>query len=144
MALSNSPFYMNKFPWISLPVAFVMLRITTALIFIAHAVVRIAVNSIPIFAGFLESQGFVFGTAVVWLLTVYEIVAGILLAFGFFTRWIATGFFVIISTGIILIHAAHGWFVGEHGTGGMEYSVLLLVVLFVILAVDNNKGAANI
>lgn len=131
---------MNKFPYVSLSTALIVLRITTAIIFIAHAGVRIAVNTIPIFADFLESKGFAFGSVIVWLLTIYELMAGVLLAFGIFTRWVATGFFMIITIGIILIHAGHGWFVGEHGTGGMEYSVLLMAVLLVIAASDKQKS----
>lgn len=130
---------MNKFPYTSLSTALIILRITTAIIFIAHAGVRIAVGSIPIFADFLESKGFVFGTVIVWLLTVYELVAGVLLAFSIFTRWVAAGFFVILTIGIIFIHAGHGWFVGEHGTGGMEYSILLMAVLLVIAASGKQK-----
>jgi putative oxidoreductase len=59
-----------------------------------------------------------------------------LMTFGFLTRWLALGFFLILTVGLILIHAANGWFVGEHGTGGMEYSILLMAVLLAIAAAD--------
>lgn len=36
--------------------------------------------------------------------------------------------------GITIIHAANGWFVGEHATGGMEYSILLVATLFALAA----------
>jgi putative oxidoreductase len=45
----------------------------------------------------------------------------------------------IVAGGIVLIHARLGWFVGEHGTGGSEYSVALLVLLLLIAAQDRAK-----
>jgi putative oxidoreductase len=48
------------------------------------------------------------------------------------------GFGVILLVGIALIHRHLGWFVGEHGTGGSEYSVSLLLALLVIAAADRS------
>jgi putative oxidoreductase len=127
---------MRKFPFLTLSQALVLLRVITALIFIAHAVVRITNSTIEQFGDFLNTQGFVIGTPIVWILTAFEIMGGLLMAFGIFVRWLALGFMLIISIGIIIIHAGNGWFVGEHGTGGMEYSVLLLAALILIAAAD--------
>jgi len=41
----------------------------------------------------------------------------------------------------VLIHSKFGWFVGEHGTGGSEYSVALLLLLFLV-AVDDRASRA--
>lgn len=127
---------MTQFPFITTAQATIILRIITALIFVAHAVVRLISSTVDRFGEFMESKGFVFGVLIVWILTVYEIVAGLLLALGVFTRWLAMGFIIIIGTGIVIIHAANGWFVGEHGIGGMEYSILLIASLLVIAASD--------
>ena len=127
---------MRKFPFLTIPQALVMLRVITALIFIAHAVIRVTGSTVERFGVFLNSQGFVMGTTIVWILTAYEIIGGLLMTFGFLTRWLALGFFLILTVGLILIHAANGWFVGEHGTGGMEYSILLMAVLLAIAAAD--------
>ena len=43
---------------------------------------------------------------------------------------------VIVAVGIYLIHRHNGWFVGEHGVGGSEYSVALLAMLLAIAAHD--------
>lgn len=127
---------MPKFPVISSAHAAVILRIVIALIFLAHAIVRVSTPTIGQFAGFLENKGFPFALAIVWILTVYEIAAGLLLLAGVFTRWLALGFIIIVAAGIFIIHAANGWFVGEHGIGGMEYSVLLIAALIVVAAFD--------
>lgn len=129
---------MHKFPFIGLPRAITIMRVMTALIFVVHAAVRIITSTVAQFGSFLEDKGFGFGLLIVWLITVYEIAGGLLLAAGIFTRWLALGFMIIIGTGTVIIHAANGWFVGEHGTGGMEYSILLLAALLVIASSDKN------
>jgi putative oxidoreductase len=67
------------------------------------------------------------------------------MAAGHHVRVVATGLFVIALGGILIIHIHNGWFVGEHGTGGMEYSFSLMASLIVITAADveANKTALN-
>jgi putative oxidoreductase len=117
-----------------LPKALIMLRVAMPAFFIAHAAVRVGTGSIPQFATFLGNVGFAFPLQVVWLITIYELCAGTLIAFGFWVRWLVPGLMCIATGGIILIHRHHGWFVGEHGTGGMEYAVCLLMGLLVLQA----------
>jgi len=125
---------MKKFPFLSLSLAVVLLRITVAILFMAHALVRILNGTVGQFGGFLEAKGFVAGTAIVWALTIFELAGGLLLALGYFTRWLSLGFILILVVGIVLIHAELGWFVGEHGTGGVEYSLALIMALLVVAA----------
>ena len=128
-----------KFPFISLHRALILLRISVAGIFLAHAIVRIAGGTTERFAGFLTGKGFPFALIIVWLITVYEIAGGVLLLIGKFTRWISLGFILMLLVGIIIIHAANGWFVGEHGTGGIEYSFILIISLIVIAAASKKS-----
>jgi putative oxidoreductase len=125
---------MKNFPFISLSTSVIVLRCIVALMFIAHAVVRITGGTVTRFGEFLESKGFVAGVVIVLVLTAFEIIGGLLMAFGYYTRWMAAGFILILLTGIVLIHAELGWFVGEHGTGGVEYSVVLIAALVVVAA----------
>ncbi len=127
---------MTAFPYLRLPQALVLLRVFTAVMFIAHAAVRVANGTIPRFAGFLEERGFVHGMAVVWAITVVELAGGALMIMNKYTRWAAAGFMCICVGGIVIIHAAKGWFVGEHGQGGVEYSLILLAACIVIAAAD--------
>ena len=107
----------------------------TAGLFLAHAGVRVAFDTIPQFALFMGKLGFPYPVIVVWIITIVEIVAATLLILGVrvLTACLALG--TIALGGMLLIHWRFGWFVGEHGTGGMEYSVALLLLLFLI-AVD--------
>lgn len=133
---------MKRFPFIKLNEALVLLRISVALVFMAHALVRVINDTIPDFTLFLDNKGFVYSKAVVWAITVFEIAGSLLLAAGYFIKWLAAGFIVILLTGIVLIHFSLGWFVGEHGTGGMEYSFILVACL-VVIAADKKPAGFN-
>lgn len=130
---------MKAYPFISLAQALMLVRIVTALLFMAHAAVRIANGTIPQFGKFMASVGFPAGEAVVWTITIVELIAGTLLIINRYVRVAATALFAIAATGIVLIHRHLGWFVGEHGTGGSEYSVALMVLLIVIAAADRSR-----
>ena len=43
-----------------------------------------------------------------------------------------------------IVHAAKGWFVGEHGAGGVEYSIVLFVACVVIAASDRGRAATRL
>jgi putative oxidoreductase len=124
-------------------VALVLLRGTVALVFLAHALVRLVNGSVPQFGAFLERSGFVHGVAWVLAISACEIVAGTLLIAGLCVRGACAVLAAIVLGGIVLIHARSGWFVGEHGTGGMEFSVLLLAALLVIAAEDRGRRAGT-
>ena len=132
---------LQDFPFISLATGLRLLRIGTALLFAAHAIVRITHGTIPQFGKFMESFGFPGGTVWVWAITITEILAAVLLVTNRFVRPAAMALFMIAFTGIILIHRHFGWFVGEHGTGGSEYSVALIIMLLVIAAADREDRA---
>ncbi|MFZ1530171.1 MAG: DoxX family protein [Ferruginibacter sp.] len=129
---------MKQFPYLGQHATVILLRVVVCIIFIAHAVVRIANSTIDQFADFLNSKGLVYGYALVWVLTVFEVAGGLLLAVGLFRRVLSFIFILILLAGIFLIHAQLGWFVGEHGTGGMEYSVVLIAALLVIAATPHH------
>lgn len=76
----------------------------------------------------MEAQGFPAGGAVVWLITVIELVAGLALILRRWVRWAVVCLFAVAFGGIVLIHARIGWFVGEHGTRGSKYSAALIVL----------------
>ena len=127
---------MRQFPFLSLQHSLIVLRVAIAVFFLAHASVRMVNGSIPGFGDFLNNRGIPFGLALVWLITAQEMIGGFLLALGKFVRWVTVGFQAICWGGIVIIHAKLGWFVGEHGTGGVEYSLCLSVALLVLAAAD--------
>jgi putative oxidoreductase len=132
---------MKKIPSLSLHQSLIALRISVAVIFIAHAATRLFLKgSLAQFGDYLNQKGFVFGTAIVVCITVFEIAGGIAMALGYYTKWMAAGFIALLIAGISIIHASLGWFVGEHGTGGCEYSFILIMALTVLMA-DKEQAA---
>lgn len=133
---------MSRYPFVSLDRALALARIMTAVFFMAHAGVRIVNWTIPQFALFWENFGLTvsMGTVIVWAITLTELACGALLIVGRHVRLATIPLAAIAAGGIVLIHARLGWFVGEHGTGGSEYSVALLVLLLLIAAQDKAKG----
>ena len=134
---------MPHLPFVSLKTSLLILRIGIPMLFMAHAAVRIAKDTIPQFAGFMGNLGFPQPVVVVWAITLLELVAGTSLILGYFQRYAALALACIAAGGIVLIHWRLGWFVGEHGTGGSEYSVCLLLGLLVLAAADPKASAQS-
>jgi len=124
----------EKTAFFSLENSLVFLRFAVALVFLLHAVVRIAGSTLGRFGEFMESKGFPAGIVWVYGITAFEILGGLLLLSGYLTKTVAAGFIALLIAGIVLIHAEFGWFVGEHGTGGCEYSFILIAALMVVAA----------
>ncbi len=112
----------------------------TAIFFMAHAAVRIANGSIAQFGQFMESAGFPHGVLWVWAITITELVCGSLLVAGRYVQLATIPLAIIVLVGIGLIHIHIGWFVGEHGTGGSEYSVALLTLLLLVAVNERGRG----
>ena len=112
----------------------VLLRIMIGIIMMAHGFQRFYYGTVGNFGEFLNSKGFIIGTVLAWAITLFELAGGAVMAAGFFSRWLALSWMVVIISGIFLVHLQHGWYVVGPHTGGVEYSVLILVCLLVIAA----------
>jgi putative oxidoreductase len=103
-----------------------------ALLFV-HGAARAWHGGVEPFGEFLESRGFPFGLSIAWFVTLYELIAAPLMAWGRrFVVPVALLFAAIYACGIWLVHAPAGWFVVGLGRNGMEYSVLIIVCLLAI------------
>ncbi|PIV95124.1 MAG: DoxX family protein [Flavobacteriaceae bacterium CG17_big_fil_post_rev_8_21_14_2_50_33_15] len=134
---------MKKFPFITQQIALNLLRISTSLFLAAHGFIRLYAGTVSGFGDFLNSKGFLVGTGIAWGLTFFEILGGLLMAIGFFRKVISAVFILQLIFGIVLVHAQNGWFVVGYQSGGMEYSVLLILSLIVIAASGTNKSSVN-
>lgn len=106
-----------------------LIRCVLAALLFIHGAARLGAGGVAPFGQFLEAQGFPFGTGIAWFITVFELSATLLLAWGRWVTPLALVFGVIYACGIWLVHAREGWFVVGLGRNGMEYSVLLLACL---------------
>jgi putative oxidoreductase len=124
---------------LSTSLTIVILRIIMGFIFITHGAARLYYSSIEGFGDFLNSKGLVIGLILAWAITIGEIVFGSLLILGRYVRYCVMFHSVVILTGIIMVHIPNGWFVVGHGTGGVEYSLLILGVLAVLYSYYPNS-----
>lgn len=113
-----------------------LLRLAVASVFVIHGVTRVMNGTVGGFGGFIESWGFPAGAVVAWAITVIEVLGGVSLAVGYGVRTLAAWFILQISTGIVMVHAANGWFVVGAGRNGVEYSVLIIASLLAVGLTD--------
>lgn len=117
---------------ISEKTAYNILRIAMGIIFITHGLARLYHGSVSDFGGFLDAEGFLIGLPLAWIITIGEIICGSLLALERYVRYCVIFHAAVIIGGLLLIHISEGWFVVGHGSGGAEYSLLILAVLLFI------------
>lgn len=118
--------------------ALVFLRIVLAILMFIHGATRIGNGTVGGFGEFLGSQGLPLGFYIAWGITIFELVGSVLLAAGVYAWIIALIFAIHLGVGIGMVHWKQGWFVVGAGTGGMEYSVLL-IASFLAIAYANYK-----
>ena len=113
-------------------VGWLLLRLALACLIGAHGYYRLFTGGSIGFGEWLASQGVPFGLAVACAITLSEVAGSLLLAFGrlvFPTTLLLSAIYV---TGIIMVHAANGWFVVGAGRNGAEYSAFLVVALLCV------------
>jgi putative oxidoreductase len=79
------------------------------------------------------------GVPLAWMIKLSHVACAVLLILNRYIRVAALITIPILLAGIIMIHAAEGWFVVGAGRNGAEYNVVLISVL-VYLAIVNKKG----
>lgn len=109
------------------PFAALVLRLTLGVMFVAHALLKIVVFTVPGTVQFFESVGLPGFSA--YLVIAAELAAGALLIGGIATRWVALATIPILL-GAAWVHLPNGWVFNAQG-GGWEYPVFLAIAAFV-------------
>lgn len=121
------------------PYAALALRIALGVMFIAHALLKYFVFTLPGTVQFFGSLGlpaiFAYGTFVA------ELVGGVLLIAGWQTRWVALAL-VPILLGATWAHAGNGWLFTAKG-GGWEYPAFLSAAAIVQALLGNGAYAVR-
>ena len=118
-----------------------ILRITVAVLIGVHGWFRLLNGGVEPFGVWLNGQGMPLGFWMAATITALEIVGSALLVFGRMVRRICSLFAVLYAMGILMLHAAEGWFVVGAGRNGAEYSVLLIVALLCVGLQHSTKKA---
>ena len=117
-----------------------ILRITLAAVFFMHGVPSIFTGAVNNFGLFLNKTGFApVGLPLAWMIKLSHVACAVLLILNRYMRVAAFITIPILVAGIIMVHAAEGWYVVGAGRNGAEYNVVLISVL-VYLAIINKKG----
>ena len=105
-----------------------LLRLTLGGTFVAHALLKIVVFTMPGTVRFFESLGLPGWFA--YVVTGMELLGGIALVLGVYARWVALALIPILLGAIFTVHGANGWLFDNKG-GGWEFPAFWVVMLAV-------------
>ena len=121
------------------PYAAFVLRITLGVMFIAHALLKYYVFTLPGTAKFFESLGLPGPLA--YLTFFAELVGGALILAGVYSRWVSAAL-VPILIGATWAHAGNGW-VFTATNGGWEYPAFLTIAAAVQALLGDGRFALS-
>ncbi|MBL1278102.1 MAG: DoxX family protein [Ectothiorhodospiraceae bacterium] len=100
-----------------------IIRLTLGIMYLAHGLYAYVVFTPTGTAAYFVSIGLpgIFA----YLTIVAEILAGILLLAGYFSRHIALGMIIVLLGSIVFVHGANGW-VFSNANGGWEYPAFMI------------------
>lgn len=112
-----------------------LLRITVVVILLMHSIPGIFNNGINDFGNlYLNQVGFApVGLVLAWAIKISHIVAAICFLFEKYVKWAGIVTIIILIVGIYMVHLQDGWFVVGGGRNGVEFNVLLIVVILTIM-----------
>jgi putative oxidoreductase len=123
------------------PYAALVLRIALGAMFIAHALLKYYVFTLPGTAQFFQSLGL--PAALAYLTFWAELVGGIAILAGLFSRWVAAALLPVLL-GAAWAHAGNGWLFTAPN-GGWEYPAFLAAAaLAQALLGDGRYALANL
>jgi len=123
-----------------------LLRFGVAIIFLSHSLHGIFTgNDVNDFGNlFLNKIGFApFGIFIAWCVVISQIITSLLLITNKVVK-ISCIINIILIFGIITVHFEEGWYVVGAGRNGMEFSFILIVVLFTIFILNKRTEIQTI
>ncbi|MEP7180712.1 MAG: DoxX family protein [Betaproteobacteria bacterium] len=108
-------------------IAALVLRLALGTMFVAHALLKVFVFTVPGTVGFFQSIGYPGELAYVTIAA--ELVGGAMLIAGVYSRWVALAL-VPIMLGALQVHSGNGWLFSSPN-GGWEYPAFWTVTLIV-------------
>ena len=121
------------------PYAAFVLRVSLGLMFIAHALLKYAVFTLPGTVQFFESVGLPGPLA--YVVFVAELVGGALILIGAWSRWVSAAL-VPVLLGALSVHAGNGWLF-TNANGGWEYPAFLVAAAVVQALLGDGRFAVT-
>lgn len=109
------------------------LRLVLCGLLFTHGAYRYLDGTLPELGRILTSRGFPHGLLLANMVNLAETCGTILLALRLMVWPVCSVLILIYSVGILLFHRHQGFFVVGPGTGGWEYSALIITCLIVIM-----------
>ncbi len=120
-----------------------LLRLALCAIIFTHGSHRLLEGSVPVLGQILSQIGFPAGLLLAHLVNLAETGGAILLAARLAVLPMCGVLCLIYATGIVLFHGRAGFFVVGPGSGGWEYSALL-IVCFGVVAWDHRRRSLTL
>ena len=115
------------------PYGVFLLRVALGAMFVAHALLKYLVFTMPGFAGFLAKVWL--PPALAWPIFAAELIGGLAIIAGFYGRWVSLALLPVLL-GALAVHWPNGWLFTA-ANGGWEYPAFLTIAsLTHILAGD--------
>ena len=116
-----------------------VLRVALGVMFIAHAYLKLAVFTVPGFAGFLGSVGL--PASLAWPIILAELLGGMAILVGFHARLVSLALIPVLL-GALVIHAPNGWLFTA-ANGGWEYPAFLALTALAQLLIGDGAFAVR-
>jgi putative oxidoreductase len=112
-----------------LPVAQTFVRIVVGIMFLMHVSVKFKIGAGAVAANIFAKNGFEPALAWAYVTMFIELVGGVCLIIGLFTRFVAAVLAIEMIIALLFVHLAKGY---AAGGGGYEYVLLIGAVCFLI------------
>jgi putative oxidoreductase len=119
----------------------VLVRLALALPLVIHGLGKLGVGpagpgSVGAFAGFLTSLGVPAASLFAWIVTIVEVVGGLAILLGIFTRYAAALVAIDMAVATVLVHVKNGYLVSD---GGFELTLTLFLLSVALVLVGNGR-----
>lgn len=121
------------------PYGIFLLRVALGAMFVAHALLKYFVFTIPGFEGFLGKLGY--PAALAWPIFLAEFLGGFAIIAGFYGRFVSAALLPVLI-GALLVHAPNGWLFTA-ANGGWEYPAFLVVAALTHILVGDGAFAVR-
>ena len=111
------------------PIAATIVRVVVGIMFLMHVSVKFKAGAAAIAANLMAKNGLEPALFWAYFIMALEVVGGICLIIGLFTRFFAAALAIEMLVALLTVHLSKGY---AAGAGGYEYVLLIGVVLFVI------------
>lgn len=112
-----------------LPIAEAIMRIVVGIMFLMHVMTKFNMGAGAVAANIFAKNGIEPALMWAYFIMFLELIGGICLILGLFTRFFAAAFAIEMLVALLAVHLPRGYPVGR---GGYEYVLLIGVVCFAI------------